>query len=46
MQVQQQQPISYKIPQWGTMVEQEQGFIVNKQVGQLVRKNPTGRSTQ
>ena len=40
MQVQQQQPISYKIPQWGTMVQQEQGFIVNKQVGQLVRKDP------
>ena len=37
-QQQQQQPISYKIPQLGTVVQQDQGFVVNEQAGQLVRE--------
>lgn len=36
----QQQPISYKIPQLGTVVSQEQNFVVNDQGGQI-RQNPT-----
>ena len=37
-QQQQQQPISYKIPQLGT-AEVDQGFVVNEQVGQIGRTN-------
>ena len=40
---QQQQPISYKIPQLGTVVQQEQGFVVNEQAGQLVREQEPQR---
>ena len=41
---QQQQPISYKIPQLGTVVAQEQNFVVNDQGGQI-RQNATPVST-
>lgn len=34
----QQQPISYKIPQLGTVVAQEQNFVVNDQGGQISRQ--------
>ena len=37
----QQQPISYKIPQLGTVVApQEQNFVVNDQGGQITREEP------
>merc|ERR1740137_482994 len=39
-QNEQQQPISYKIPQLGTVVQQEQGFVVNESAGQLGREEP------
>merc|ERR1719278_922290 len=42
-QQQQQQPISYKIPQLGTVVSQDQGFVVNEQAGQLVREQEPQR---
>jgi hypothetical protein len=35
---QQQQPISYKIPQLGTVIAQDQTFVVNDQGGQLARQ--------
>ena len=34
----QQQPISYKIPQLGTVIAQDQTFVVNDQGGQLARQ--------
>ena len=35
-----QQLINYKIPQLGNVMQQEQGFVVNKQAGQLVKEKP------
>ena len=37
----QQQPISYKIPQLGTVIAQDQTFVVNDQGGQLARQQHT-----
>lgn len=38
-QQQQQQPISYKIPQLGTTVVAQDQFVVNEQAGQISRSN-------
>ena len=42
----QQQPISYKIPQLGTVIAQDQTFVVNDQGGQLARQQQHSITTQ
>ena len=45
-QQQQQQPISYKIPQLGTVVTQDQGFVVNEQAGQISKTHHQTNTSQ